>query len=91
MKIWRGSTVPVRLFHAPAFEEGQDFLVDGLEKPINFCEWAWKDILRFVTALSTGGNFSQDIFKGWMKDDNVMITSCTDGLRPVVFKIERIN
>lgn len=86
-----GEYCPSEIIPCPCFEEGQEFLVDGLEKPADFCEWAWNDILRFVTALSTGGNFSQDIFQGWMKDDNVMIASCTDGLRPVVFKIERIK
>lgn len=29
--------------------------------------------------------------RGWMKDENVMIACCSDGTRPVVFKIERID
>ena len=29
--------------------------------------------------------------KGWMRDDNAMITCCNDGTRPVIFKIERID
>ena len=28
---------------------------------------------------------------GWRKDENVMITCCSDGTRPVIFKIERID
>lgn len=73
----------------PVFEEGQEF-VTGLQKPQNFCDWAWNDILRCVAVLLTGGNFSKDIFDGWMKDDKTMITCCTDGIRPVVFKVEKI-
>lgn len=29
--------------------------------------------------------------EGWMKDERVMIACCSDGTRPVVFKIERID
>ncbi len=29
--------------------------------------------------------------KGWMNQENVMITCCSDGTRPVIFKIERID
>ncbi len=28
---------------------------------------------------------------GWMNDDKIMIACCSDGTRPVVFKIERID
>ena len=29
--------------------------------------------------------------KGWMKEEKTMITCCSDGTRPVIFKIERID
>ena len=29
--------------------------------------------------------------QGWMKDDRVMICCCSDGTRPVIFKVERID
>lgn len=29
--------------------------------------------------------------RGWMRDENTMITCCNDGTRPVIFKIERID
>ena len=29
--------------------------------------------------------------RGWMKDERVMITCCSDGTRPVIFKIERLD
>jgi len=74
----------------PLFEEGQEFIA-GFEKPGGFCDWAWTDIHKVVTVLLTGGNFSRDIFEGWMKDDKTMIACCTDAIRPVVFKIERVD
>lgn len=74
----------------PCFTEGQEFVTE-IEKPSNFCDWAWTDILKFVTVLLAGGNFSKDIFEDWMQDENTMITCCTDGIRPVVFKLEKID
>lgn len=76
--------------YCPCLEEGQVFDA-GFEKPEGFCGWAWNDILKYVTVLLAGGNFSRGIFEGWMSQDNVMIASCTDGIRPVVFKLERIE
>ena len=29
--------------------------------------------------------------RGWMNDERVMITCCSDGTRPVIFKIERMD
>jgi uncharacterized repeat protein (TIGR04076 family) len=74
-----------------AFSEGQQFFVDGnFRKPEGFCDWAWTDIHKTVTALYTGGNFSTGMFEGWMKNPNSMIACCTDGIRPVIFKVERV-
>ncbi len=75
----------------PLLRDGQEFVVSStLEKPPGFCDWAWNDLHKFVAVLSRGGNFSQDVFEGWMKDDDSMIACCTDGLRPVVFEIKRL-
>jgi uncharacterized repeat protein (TIGR04076 family) len=51
------------------------------------CSEAWDAISRYIYAGLQGGS----IMKGWMKDENVMIACCSDGTRPVVFKIERID
>ena len=29
--------------------------------------------------------------RGWMNDERIMITCCSDGTRPVIFKIERMD
>ncbi len=74
----------------PVFDEGQEFMT-GFEKPEGFCDWAWNDIHKFVAVLLAGGNFSEGIFDGWMLDNKVMIACCTDAIRPVTFKIEKID
>ncbi len=72
----------------PVFQEGQVFIYDHFgegTKPANFCEHAWNDIYKFVITLASGGTFL-----GWMKQDQTGIACCTDGIRPVVFKLEMI-
>jgi len=73
----------------PLFTEGQEFIYDHYgegEKPENFCEHAWHDIYGIVFTLAFKGNFT-----GWMKEDGTAVTCCTDGIRPVVFLVERID
>ena len=67
-----------------AFEEGQEFLVEKLNKPDKFCGWAWRDIYKDVSVLNFGGDFP------WT-ESNEAVTCCTDGYRPVIFKIERVE
>jgi uncharacterized repeat protein (TIGR04076 family) len=73
-----------------AFKEGQVFTC-GIAKPEGFCDWAWINIQPFVAVLLSGGNFSTKLFPGWMKRDDTMIACCADGVRPVVFKLERME
>lgn len=49
------------------------------------CSEAWDAISRYIYAGLQGGS----IMRGWMKEENTMITCCNDGTRPVIFKIER--
>ena len=69
-----------------AFEEGQEFVLDDLNQPPDFCSWAWTDITKVLLTLNKEGNF-----KPWMKADNNIIACCTDGIRPVIFNIERVE
>jgi uncharacterized repeat protein (TIGR04076 family) len=80
-----------RVEQCPLFKDGQEFELQFSQKPEGFCDWAWNDISKIVVALARGGNFNTDIFDGWMKDGKSMITCCTDGVRPVVFKVERLE
>ena len=69
----------------PMVKEGQEFLVkEDLAMPEGFCSWAWADIQRDVVVLAMGGDFS------WIKKPGTVVSCCTDGLRPVIFKLERV-
>ncbi len=72
------------------FREGQEFTT-SFAKPSGFCDWAWNDIHKYVATLLAGGSFGGRLFDGWMKDDRTMVACCTDGVRPVVFALERIE
>ena len=66
------------------FEEGQEFISEHVERPEGFgCTWAWHDLYKQVIFLYFGGVY----YKG---DPNVAITCCSDGKRPVIFKLERL-
>jgi len=67
------------------FNVGDEFIVKDLGMPEGFCSWAWADVQRDVAVLALGGNFS------WIKEEGIGITSCTDGFRPVIFKLERFE
>jgi uncharacterized repeat protein (TIGR04076 family) len=69
-----------------AFEEGQVYISKDGAIPDGFCNWAWRDISKDVAILRFGGNF----WKNWMKPGE-MLTCCTDGVRPVTFKLERVE
>ena len=67
-----------------AVKMGQEFILEKPQMPEGFCAWAWADIHRDLIAIMGGANMP------WINKDGVAIACCTDGLRPVVFKIERI-
>jgi uncharacterized repeat protein (TIGR04076 family) len=77
------------------FEVGQEFILerDGERDDFwhmmdgKFCSEAWDAISRYVYAGLQGGS----IMKGWTNDEKMMIACCSDGTRPVIFSIERID
>lgn len=67
------------------FTVGQEFTIDSLHLvPTDFCAWAWKDIQNELAILMHDGKVP------WMKDQSTAIVCCTDGFRPVIFKIDKI-
>jgi uncharacterized repeat protein (TIGR04076 family) len=68
----------------PAVKAGVEYVSVKGKMPEGFCSWAWADIQRDVVHLSLGGDFP------WIRGKGVMVSCCTDGLRPVVFKLERL-
>jgi uncharacterized repeat protein (TIGR04076 family) len=69
----------------PVFEEGDEFITEGLSIPDSFCTFAWAAIYRNLSILFWGGDF--DGFLG----PGVNYACCSDGVRPVVFKLERLE
>jgi uncharacterized repeat protein (TIGR04076 family) len=73
-----------------AFKDGQVFNVEG-KKMIDykmregFCPWAWDTLFPWVTALALRADFSTF----YPDNPEVAIISCIDGMRPVIFKLER--
>lgn len=60
------------------FELNQEFILENFwAVPEGFCQWAWADIRPFIQQVYFGRK--------------VAAGCCTDGKRPVTFKIERIE
>ena len=68
----------------PLFKVGDQFIVEGPgEMPKDFpCAWAFRDIYKEIVHLGYGGSFP------WVPASDAVLACCTDGLRPVLFKIE---
>ena len=62
-----------------------DTVAGGPKMP--HCSELWDAISRYIYTGLLGGS----IMKGWMERENEMIACCSDGTRPVIFKIERID
>ena len=69
----------------PKYTDGQEFILNGTDMPEGFCSWAWGDIHRDVVGVFRGATYA------WVNQENTIISCCTDGFRPVVFKIEAIE
>jgi len=70
------------------FHKVGDVFYGDYAKPEGFCDEAWKAIYQYVFALSHGGK-EAFYFKDWIEKPGVAVCSCNDGIRPVIFKIER--
>lgn len=69
------------------FKEGQELIISSIDQiPEGFCAWAWADIERDIALILYGGQ-PQPV----LKNPHSMYSCCDEGLRPVVFKIERIE
>ena len=64
-------------------EVGQEFTVGvDASMPEGFCRWAWDHILPHVKVL---------LYRDypWSVAPGKWVVCCTDGMRPVVFKLEK--
>lgn len=63
----------------PKFKEEQEFIIKSpYQPPEDFCIWAWADIRSYIHGVCHGNT-------------NKVIVCCTDGFRPVIFKLEQIE
>jgi uncharacterized repeat protein (TIGR04076 family) len=80
-----GEYAPWEVDPCPLFQDGQEFIVDSdVRPPEGFCAWAYSDIQKYIMLLRMGGNPG-------LKQEGTAIACCTDGFRPVVFKLERME
>jgi uncharacterized repeat protein (TIGR04076 family) len=71
----------------PVFKEGQVFQVDEhCCRPSKFCTWAWEAMFAIIMTLRFGGN---PWYPEYFDEPGVAVACCPDGLRPVIFKLER--
>jgi uncharacterized repeat protein (TIGR04076 family) len=66
------------------YKDGQVFTLDSLEMPRGFCGSAWQTIYPNLRTLWYGGDLP------FFKEKGTSVTCCADGMRPVIFKVERI-
>ena len=66
--------------------EGQEFIVEeDYNMPEGFCQYSWYGIHPAVRMLLFGGDYP------WAIDKGSAVVCCNDGLRPVIYKLERIE
>lgn len=51
------------------------------------CSELWDAVSRYIYTGLQGGS----IMRNWMDDERVMIACCSDGTRPVIFRIQRMD
>jgi uncharacterized repeat protein (TIGR04076 family) len=66
------------------YKDGQEFMLESLIMPEDFCPSAWEAIYSNLKTIWFGGNLP------YFKEKGVAVGCCPDGMRPVIFKIERL-
>lgn len=67
---------------------GDEYTCQTHECPSGFCSWAYADIQKDIVDLHYD---SPPYYKRWLMGERVNYVSCTNGLAPTIFKIERVN
>ena len=88
-KLAKKTTLPAQIppCKCDKFEDGQEIIyqlgVSGV--PEGFCDWAWNDIFKDILAVCSRAAMASEAERAHAAP---AITCCTDGYRPVIFKIE---
>lgn len=78
------------LSKCPMHSVGDVFYAD-YAKPEGFCDVAWKAIYQYAFALAHGAPTDLFYYGDWIRKPGCAICACNDGLRPVIFKLERTD
>lgn len=85
----------IEMYGAPGFgicdrfQEGDVYISKGGNRPDNFpCEEAWYAFDKYAFALAHGAD---GFWESWIPERKLAVSSCNDGLRPVIFKLETIE
>lgn len=78
-----------KIVPCPVHEVGQEMMVIGGKKPPEMCGGAWGSFEKYIFGLSHG--LDKFMFEEWLGKEKVAIVTCSDGLRPVTFKIEVVE
>lgn len=71
----------------PLLKEGDQFIYQGeAVMPEGFCPWAWIDVYRNVSGAALGSDTTP-----WVNQAGRTVECCTDGIRPVIFEIQRLE
>lgn len=71
-------------------KEGQEFILDRdgfWRMPEGFCAEAWDAISRYIYVQISGGT----VLENWFNSDKIAVACCSDPVRKVVFKLERLD
>ncbi len=69
---------------------GQVFYSNGWQKPSGLCDNAWNCMRDYVLAISQGAGYIYGD-GGFTNQEGMVIVSCNDGIRPVIFKVEKTD
>ncbi len=70
----------------PFHQKGQVLYTDGTHKPKGMCDYAWDAVKVMAGPLS-----QEELIQPhgtWLKDDQIGVAACPDGIRPVIFLVE---
>jgi len=68
-----------------SMEKGKEYFVENIyEMPDDFCPRVWYETHDIITMFFYGGDFEYP-------EPGVTYVPCNDGVRPVIFKIEKIS
>lgn len=77
---WNGEPIP-----PCGHKVGEEFIVDHhLNKPDGLCGRAWQDLYTTLMVYYFGGDYDYP-------ESGVTYQPCGDGVKPVIFKIEKMD